>query len=164
MTSPLGKRHLWKPWDEQVSKGLFRLVYCSSNTVTNDQGDPAAEVADILTTSRVKARDGVTGALLYSDGWFAQVLEGELDAVQRTFERIQRDPRHGDVVVLEAKRVETRMFGLWDMALAEAADPSKAKSLLSRALVEPDDDAGTTVAALLDGLLRRESDWARAAA
>lgn len=147
-----------------MTNDLFRLVYCSRNTISADQSDPAAEIAKILAASRANnARDGVTGALLYSDGCFAQVLEGDLDVVQQTFERIQRDTRHGDVIVLEARRAEARMFGMWDMALAEPADPIKARSILGLALAEPNGDAGTTVVALLDGLVRREGDWASAA-
>ena len=147
-----------------MTSNLFRLVYCSRNTISADQSSFVAEIAEILAVSRANnARDGVTGALLYSDGCFAQVLEGELDMVQRTFERIQRDTRHGDVIVLEARRVEARMFGMWDMALAEPTDPTKAKAILGLALAEPNGDAGTTVVALLDGLVRREGDWANAA-
>ena len=147
-----------------MTTDLFRLVYCSRNTISADRSDPAAEIAEILAVSRANnARDGVTGALLYSDGCFAQVLEGDLDMVQRTFERIQRDTRHGDVIVLEARRAEARMFGMWDMALAEPADPTKAKAILGLALAEPNGDVGTTVVALLDGLVRHEGDWANAA-
>lgn len=147
-----------------MTTDLFRLVYCSRNTISADQSDPEAEMAKILAASRANnARDGVTGALLYSDGCFAQVLEGGLDIVQRTFERIQRDTRHGDVIVLEARRAEVRIFGMWDMALAEPADPIKARAILGLALAEPNGDAGTTVVALLDGLVRREGDWATAA-
>ena len=147
-----------------MTTGLFRLVYCSRNTIPFGQGDPAAEIADILAASRANnARDGVTGALLYSDGCFAQVLEGNLDAVQRTFELIQRDLRHGNVVVLEARRAEARIFGMWDMALAEPTEPAKAKAILGLALAEPNDDAGMSVVALLSGLVQREGDWAHAA-
>ena len=147
-----------------MSANLFRLVYCSTNTISGDQSDPAAEIAQILAVSRANnARDGVTGALLYSDGCFAQVLEGDLEVAQRTFERIQRDPRHGNVIVLEARRVEARIFGTWDMALAEPAEPANTKSVLGQILAEPGGDAGTTVVALLDGLVRREGDWASAA-
>ena len=122
----------------------------------------AAELSSILAVSRANnKRDGVTGALLYSDGCCAQVLEGELDTVQQTFERIQNDMRHGAAVVLEARPVESRMFGLWDMALA---NPSTAKAALGKALAEPDSDAGTMVVALLDGLVRRGDDSAQAAA
>ena len=147
-----------------MTTDLFRLVYCSRNMIFADQSDPATEIAKILALSRANnARDGITGALLYSDGCFAQVLEGGLDIVQRTFERIQRDTRHGDVIVLEARRAEARMFGMWDMALAEPTDLTKAKAILGLALAEPNGDAGTTVVALLDGLVRRESDWVNAA-
>ena len=146
-----------------MSDTLFRLVYCSRNTIPAGPGDAAA-VASILAASRANnARDGVTGALLYSDGCFAQVLEGGLAAVQHTFERIQRDPRHNDLVVLEARPAEARLFGAWDMALAEAADPARARAILGQALAEPGGDAGTTVVALLDGLVRRGGDWALAA-
>ena len=147
-----------------MTTGLFRLVYCSRNTITADQGDRAAEIADILAASRANnARDGVTGALLYSDGCFAQVLEGNLDAVQRTFERIQRDPRHGHVIVLEARAAEARIFGQWDMALAEPTEPAKATAILGSALAESNSDAGMSVVALLQGLVRREGDWIHAA-
>lgn len=147
-----------------MSTNLFRLVYCSRNAILAQQGDPAMEVTSILAASRANnARDGVTGALLYSEGCFAQALEGELDAVQRTFERIQRDLRHNDVVVLQAGRVEGRLFGAWDMALAEVADPDQANATLGRALAEPNSGAGADVVALLDGLVRREADWVLAA-
>ena len=147
-----------------MSSNLFRLVYCSQNTIVAQQGNMVAEVALILASARANnARDGVTGALIYSDGCFAQVLEGESDIVQQTFERIQCDLRHGSVVVLEAKPVETRIFGTWDMALAEPADPATARTILGRALAQPSEDAGATVVALLDGLVRREGDWTLAA-
>ena len=65
-----------------MTTDLFRLVYCSRNTISADQSDPAAEITEILVVSRTNnARDEVTGALLYSDGCFAQVLEGGLNGI-----------------------------------------------------------------------------------
>ena len=145
-----------------MNTDLFRLVYCSRNTIADQQGDPATELGTILRVSRANnARDGVTGALLCSDGCFAQVLEGGLSAVERTFERIQCDPRHGDVVMLQAEYAEKRLFGVWDMALAEVADPAKANAVLSRALAKSNNGVGADVVALLNGLIRREAEWAR---
>ena len=146
-----------------MSTALFRLVYCSRNTISPQQ-DMITEIAGILAISRINnARDGLTGALLYNDDCFAQVLEGPLGLVQQTFERIQCDERHADVVILDARHVETRMFGMWDMALAEPANPTEAKAIIERALAEPDCDAALTVVALLDGLVRRDGEWIRAA-
>lgn len=145
-----------------MSANLFRLVYCSRNTISAGQGDPAAEVAQILKASRANnARDGITGALLYSDGCFAQVLEGRLENVQRTFERIQRDLRHGDVVILQAGAATERLFGMWDMALAETAEPAKATAILNRALAPSNTEAGrgAEVVSLLESLVRHPAEW-----
>jgi Sensors of blue-light using FAD len=37
---------------------------------------------------------GLTGALIWLDGWFAQVLEGPAPALDACLGRIRRDPRH----------------------------------------------------------------------
>ena len=146
-----------------MSTDLFRLVYCSRNMIPADRGDPAIQVGQILAASRANnARDGITGALLYNDGCFAQVLEGGLDAVQQAFERIQRDERHGDVIMLQAAYADGRLFGAWDMALAETADPAKAGATLRRALAGSAAGAarGAEVVSLLEKLVRRQPEWA----
>ena len=133
---------------------MFRVVYCSRSVATNQDGGIAALLDQILSVARENnARSGITGALLCNDGLFAQVLEGDLMAVQDIFERIQRDTRHNDVLVLEAGMAAERLFDRWDMALAEAADPARAAATLTRALAHPDGTGGTEVVALLDGLV-----------
>lgn len=106
---------------------LYRLVYYSRNHVSETPETFAAEVADILAKSRVNnARDGITGALMFNAGCFAQVLEGPLDAIEATFERIQQDERHGDVSLLSLEPQDKRSFPNWAMGFiglsAEHAD------------------------------------------
>ena len=97
---------------------LYRLVYVSRSILTDTQ-QVDAEVARILSTSQVNnRRAGVTGALLFGADCFAQALEGPVDDVTATFERIQCDPRHRDTVILQAGPVERREFGGWSMAYA----------------------------------------------
>ncbi len=147
-----------------MSTDLFRLAYCSRSIISADEGDHAAELLRILKVSRVNnARAGVTGAMLYNQGCFAQVLEGPLDAVQRTFERIQCDPRHGDVVVLQAERIATPLFSGWDMALAESSDPAGASATLGPAMTDPSADAGNAVVTMLAALVCREAAWEQVA-
>ncbi|MCW6511313.1 BLUF domain-containing protein [Lichenifustis flavocetrariae] len=96
---------------------LYRLVYTSRNLLTGTEHARAAAVAEILATSQANnARVGVSGALLFNGGSFAQVLEGPRPVVERTFERIQRDPRHSDVNVLQCEPVAERGFPNWSMA------------------------------------------------
>jgi blue light- and temperature-responsive anti-repressor len=96
---------------------LHRLVYYSRNALPGPEPALAAEVAQILASSRRNnPRADVTGALMFNRGCFAQVLEGPRAAVEATFERIQRDPRHADVMLLQFAPVGRRGFPSWSMA------------------------------------------------
>lgn len=105
-----------------MSETLHRLVYYSRTTLPGTPEDMAGDIDEILAASqRNNARVGVTGALMFNRGCFAQVLEGSRDAVEQTFERIQRDPRHGDVTVLEFAPADTRGFASWSMTFVGRA-------------------------------------------
>ncbi|WP_237479000.1 BLUF domain-containing protein [Lichenibacterium dinghuense] len=96
---------------------LYRLIYTSRNFLGGSDAEQAAAVDGILAVSkRNNARVGVTGALLFNAGFFAQILEGPRAAVETTFERIQRDTRHSDVSVLQCEPVAARGFPNWSMA------------------------------------------------
>ncbi|BAU93000.1 BLUF domain-containing protein [Methylorubrum populi] len=116
------------PNQDATSQDLRRLVYYSRNRVS---GEPAAmheTIRGILATSRTNnARVGVTGALMFNAGCFAQVLEGPGEAVETTFERIQQDERHGDVSLIAFEAVQGRLFTNWSMAFVGA---SKAEAAL----------------------------------
>lgn len=144
-----------------MTEAIFRIIYCSRNTILH--GSSQAELAQILAVSRRNnARVGVTGALLYNAGVFAQALEGPFEAVQDVFERIQADERHGDVVVLEAERAGQRVFGGWDMAHAEPRNLDDADQVLTEAIANADAGVSAKVLGLLDRVVRREDAWADA--
>ncbi|MDQ3197949.1 MAG: BLUF domain-containing protein [Verrucomicrobiota bacterium] len=75
-------------------------------------------------TRRNNTAAGITGLLLYKDGKFMQLLEGQKDKVDRLFERIQRDPRHRDVIKLLAGDEEERSFAEFSMGFENLDDPS----------------------------------------
>lgn len=136
---------------------IFRIVYCSRNAMAD--GGSTEDLEQILGASRKNnAQDGVTGALLYNQGIFAQTLEGPFEAVQTTYERIQADERHTELVLLEAETVENRLFAEWAMALATPDDPAGASAVLSRALAKHG-DGSSEVLVMLDLLVRREPEW-----
>jgi hypothetical protein len=96
---------------------LYRLVYYSLNRIQGTAAEVTAKVDAILESSqRNNALLGVTGALIFNAGIFAQVLEGDRQDVALTYERIQRDTRHGDVQVLAFEEVQDRVFPAWSMA------------------------------------------------
>lgn len=96
---------------------LFRLIYYSKNAITAS-GDPnqRAELKNILASAQKRnVASGITGALLFNQTYFAQVLEGDRKAVTETFCRIAQDPRHSDHVILEARPISSRRFADWSM-------------------------------------------------
>jgi hypothetical protein len=97
--------------------GLYSLAYFSRNLILGSPDRVQAEIEHILLSARrANAANGVSGALLFSDGCFAQVLEGPRDAVEATFESIQCDARHADVTILHLHAVGQRSFADWAMA------------------------------------------------
>ncbi len=96
---------------------LFSLAYFSHNAIDGTPDEMQAAIGNILAAARRNnARHGVTGALIFSDGCFAQVLEGAREEVEAVFETIQCDPRHSDVTILHLHQIEQRSFGDWSMA------------------------------------------------
>lgn len=98
---------------------LYRYAYISKNTIEGSQRDIDAEVTKILKTAGKKnAELDVSGALLYSGGYFCQILEGEQDALDLLMTAIAADARHTDVFIVSAEPIEVRGFEKWAMALA----------------------------------------------
>jgi len=92
------------------------MVYCSRATVPTSS---LLLISDILATSqRNNDRDGLTGALAISDGWYLQVIEGGGSALDRLMTRLAKDPRHTDIEVLERRPVGGRLFSSWSMTSA----------------------------------------------
>jgi hypothetical protein len=101
---------------------MRQILYVSSKAPSK-----ALSVGEVLITSRRNNEAaGVTG-LLYTDGSrFLQVLEGEDEAVTRTFDRIRADDRHQAVVVLADRQTDAREFGRWSMAHRQPSDTADA--------------------------------------
>lgn len=60
-------------------------------------------------------RADVTGALLYRDGRFVQVLEGPEHAVRALYSTIEADSRHSGIHILVSTQLAARNFQSWSM-------------------------------------------------
>lgn len=95
---------------------MKQLIYVSDANLPAD-ADPAFVALQIVIQSMHKNRlVDVTGFLVSSGDRFLQVLEGPIEQVQRTFDRIAVDPRHKNLVVLSDKPTQHRLFHDWSMA------------------------------------------------
>lgn len=99
---------------------LFFLVYVSSATRPFSRSD----LEELLATSRDNnARAGITGMLLYKEGNFMQVLEGEEEAVRAVYDKIGEDPRHRGEITLQEGFTEERQFPDWSMGFRDLLSP-----------------------------------------
>ncbi|WP_412972232.1 BLUF domain-containing protein [Glaciecola sp. MF2-115] len=102
---------------------LFKLSYISKNSISGDKQEIQLQIESILkAATKNNIRLGITGALLYSGGYFCQVIEGEEDCIEELFETIQQDSRHTQVTVLNFETSEKRSFSEWAMAFAGIED------------------------------------------
>jgi len=61
------------------------------------------------------ANQGITGLLLYQDGYFFQYIEGVPEIIRQVYSRIQCDPRHHDVQLQSEEVLLQRQFPDWSM-------------------------------------------------
>ena len=95
---------------------VYRLIYRSKSRIPAEKLD--VELGNILRTARAKnASLGITGALLYYEGWFAQTLEGGEKAVRTLYAHIEKDLRHSSVHICEESGSNPRAFSRWAMAM-----------------------------------------------
>jgi hypothetical protein len=82
-------------------------------------GFQESDLPPLLEKSRINnAARGVTGMLLYIEGNFFQVLEGEEADVMAIYDRICLDDRHGRVTQIIREPVFERDFPDWTMGYA----------------------------------------------
>jgi hypothetical protein len=95
----------------------YQIIY-SSKSATPMQVD---ELEDLLEQARHRnAEKGITGALVYVDGAFLQILEGEFQPIKELMGKISRDFRHETVSVLQEGAIPSGSFSDWEMAYVSA--------------------------------------------
>lgn len=141
------------------------MIYCSRNRIRGSAKEITTEILHILESARANnAALSVTGALLYSQENFAQVLEGPAEAVGKIFENIRQDTRHGEVTVVESGFTGERQFADWSMAFSSAdstASPERATDDFNAAFEAAfarEAGAGEQLLAVLRQLLQQQED------
>ncbi|RYE04148.1 MAG: BLUF domain-containing protein [Sphingomonadales bacterium] len=101
---------------EAIISGIDNsLIYVSRERIPPPSDEAA--IAEIVTVSRARnATLGVTGTLVSTRDYFAQILEGPSEAIDALMDSIHRDLRHDHVTVLRIWPIAQRSFAGWSMA------------------------------------------------
>jgi hypothetical protein len=116
---------------------LKRIKYISrtSQPLSEEQ---VQRIRDVSVTNNV--REHITGILIEVQGIFFQVMEGPAEAVDHLYERISRDERHTEMLLLSSMdNLPSRMFPDWAMKtvqLGETDGRTDAIKLLLETTVE----------------------------
>ena len=135
---------------------LVRLMYASRAAATMNHD----ELVAILKQSKLNnPAAGITGVLCFSAGIFLQVLEGGRSAVSELYNRIARDPRHTEVVLLSFEEIGERNFACWAMGQVNLSrlNPGLLLKYSETAVLDPFAVSGKVSMALFNELIATAS-------
>ena len=95
----------------------YQIIYSSQSTIPMQSDDLEVLLEQARRSNGIQH---ITGALIYSDGNFLQILEGERASVQALMARIVKDVRHAHVIVLREGEIPSARFDGWKMAYVSA--------------------------------------------
>ncbi|GAB4392213.1 MAG: hypothetical protein Tsb005_05280 [Gammaproteobacteria bacterium] len=108
---------------------LTQLVYTCTASYEFDKDDLLALLQKCKTYNSLH---DITGLLLYFEGSFLQVLEGDNATIQHLYETISKDPRQSSIFLLYEKPITRRDFAQWSMGFhALTQDEINAEPALS---------------------------------
>jgi hypothetical protein len=91
---------------------MYQLIYVSSATETFTR-EKFLDLSFVM--SAENAKSGITGMLVFKDGNFMEVLEGEEAEVKAVFSKTNLDPRHTLVSVIQEGEIQDREYPTWVM-------------------------------------------------
>ena len=104
-----------------MQEDLVSIIYASSANHLFTR----TELLDLLKVSRENnEKADITGMLLYKDGNFIQAIEGHESVVNRLYQKIIKDPRHSNIVLLGNQPIPERQFLNWSMGFRNINDLS----------------------------------------
>ncbi len=92
---------------------MYTLAY---ESIANDNINVGVMEALLKDARSNNALKDITGCLIYYDGTFVQLLEGEKQNVLELYKKIKSDDRHIDVHMFSEDDIQARAFPDWGMA------------------------------------------------
>lgn len=103
---------------------MLSLVYISKSLIGKDQHSDALDDIQAIAIARNSSLD-ITGLLIATPQYFAQLLEGPAPEVDTVMASILADPRHHEVRIVRRSEVAAARYPLWRMARFEGENFGK---------------------------------------
>ncbi len=116
---------------------VYTLLYLSTSINTDTA---AYDLDKILTKSRENnKKKNITGVLVYANGVYLQVIEGNKDDIIELYKKIVSDSTHYGVIKIWEGYCEKRTFEKWSMGFKLTSKDEITKHLLGTNEVENSD-------------------------
>jgi len=87
------------------------MRYAISYVSTASRNLEEEKIENILRISEENNnKNNVTGLLLFSEGNFFQIVEGRKEDITELYKKIEKDPRHHNIIKLFEKRIHKEAF------------------------------------------------------
>jgi Sensors of blue-light using FAD len=95
---------------------FVQLIYTSRLIFDANTPQGWSRLQELVSRARERNQSvGITGSLIIGSDWIAQILEGDKDAVNSTFQRILADWRHREVRLVDMRMISRRSFEGWSL-------------------------------------------------
>jgi hypothetical protein len=112
-SQPITPQTIKKLKGTPASAGQLNLLIYKSRPTELADWDLVDSI--LASSTRNNLANGITGVLVATKTHFLQVLEGEYESLNATFERIARDTRHDTLQLISFTEVKERKFSDWSM-------------------------------------------------
>jgi hypothetical protein len=92
---------------------IFQITYSSVAKPELTISDIEEIMAEAVNNN---AANDITGCLIFNQGYFLQILEGNKQNVMNLLDKIRLDDRHDHVIILSEGQTNSRTFKEWAMA------------------------------------------------
>jgi len=113
---------------QAIIQNEIQLVYISDRCASTD--DVAINKIKLRAEPN-NLRRNITGALLFTEHYFLQYLEGEAAVVDALYTSICRDKRHNNVRLLLRKPIQQRDFSRWSLGVKKLLDNEENQDLIA---------------------------------
>ena len=105
---------------------MYSIVYVSA-AVKPFTKEELLELLSVARNNNTKL--DVTGMLVYKDGDFMQVLEGDEETVRKLYAKIDCDTRHRRTMIILQGPVASRAFPDWSMAFYDLTNTEELRAI-----------------------------------
>jgi len=98
---------------------MYQLIYISSATKNLDREEFLQLVAHSQSKNNAQ---GITGVLMFKDGNFMQVLEGDQELIAQLYATIKVDSRHTLVSIIHEGPISFREYPGWSSSFFNSED------------------------------------------